>query len=271
MQLAISISSLAENTVEALERAADLGFGTVEVSLLDHEFDYGYRRQPNVSFYRLLRTNLDNTHLKVWSVSPPPLKQEQMFSSRTRKEILKSAASAAGFLDAKVFVVQPADIFRSQTAFDRYVRDHKAPAVIDGFDEAWVQVANRRMTMALVNRDYWIGTALTNQAQRLAKIANDLAIGCALDIRQAANRNDLSDWLEHIGERLAVGYAYDLSEGGPLVAPVGDEWQSWIAYLMESRLKVIVIEANSSQSDEQIIRSRQFMEGLLNHEKPAKI
>lgn len=271
MQLAIKTSSLADNTVEALERAADLGFGTVEISLLGHEFDYGYRRQPNVSFYRQLQTNLEKTGLKVWSVSAPRLKQEQMFSSRTRKEILKSAAGAAGFLNAKVFVVQPADIFRSQDDFDQYVRDHKAPAVIDGFDEAWVQVANRRMTMALVNRDYWIGTALTNQAQRLAKITNDLAVGCALDIRQAASRNDLSEWLEHIGERLAVGYAYDLSEEGPPVAPVDDEWQGWIPFFMESRLKIMVVIANSSQSDEQIIESRQYLEGLLHKEETTKI
>jgi len=271
MQLAISISSLADNTVEALERAADLGFGTVEVSLLDHEFDYGYRRQPNVRFYRHLQTNLDKTRLKVWSVSPPQLRQEQMFSARTRKEILKSAAGAAGFLDAKVFVVQPADIFRSQTAFDQYVHEHKAPAVIDGFDEAWVQVANRRMTMALINRDYWIGTALTNQAQRLANIMNDLAVGCALDVRQAANRTELSTWLEHIGDRLAVGYAYDVSEDGLPIAPDDDEWQSWIPTIKESRLKVIVIKANSSQSDEQIVRSRRFLEGLLSSDGAAKV
>ncbi len=263
MQLAISTGSLAKNTQDALERAADLGFKTIEINLIDHEFAYGYRRQPAVGFYRQLRVEVDNSHLTVWSVSTPPLSQEQMFSELSRKEILKGGAGAAGILGAKVFVVQPADIFSNQQAFDRYMHDHKAPAVTEGFDEAWVQVVNRKMTMALVNRDYWIGTLLTNQAERLGKIAIDLAIGCALDIRQALNRNNLSTWLESVGERLAVAYAYDISDGGLPVAPINGDWEEWTTILKLSRLKVLTIRAGHLQSDEEIIRSRRIIEELL--------
>jgi sugar phosphate isomerase/epimerase len=263
MQLAINTGSLAKNTHDALERAADLGFKSVEINLIDHEFAYGYRREPAVAFYRRLRVELDKSHLAVWSVSTPPLSQEQMFSERSRKEILKGGAGAAGIVGAKVFVVQPADIFINQQAFDRYLYDRTAPAVTEGFDEAWVQVVNRKMTMALANRDYWIGTLLTNQAERLGNIANDLAIGCALDIRQALSRNSLDTWLESIGERLAVAYAYDVSDDGLTHAPIDDDWEEWITILKMSRLKVLTIRAGHLQSDEEIVRSRRIIEQLL--------
>ena len=263
MQLAINTGSLATDTHEALERAADLGFKSVEINLINQEFAYGYRRQPDVGFYRRLPAELEKYHLKVWSASAPPLSQEQMFSELSRKEILKGAAGAAGIVGAKVFVVQPADIFRDQQSFDRYMGDHKAPAVSEGFDEAWVQVVNRKMTMALANRDYWIGSLLTNQAERMATIADDLAIGCALDIRQALNRNNLDTWLESVGERLAVAYAYDLADDGLPVAPVDSDWEGWTTILKTSRLKYLIINAGHSQSDEEIVRSRRVIEEFL--------
>lgn len=263
MQLAIGTGSLANNTREALERAADLGFKSVEINLINHEFAYGYRRQPDVGFYRRLRAELDKSQLTVWSVSTPPLSQEQMFSELSRKEILKGGAGAAGILGAKVFVVQPADIFSDQKSFDRYMHDQKAPAVTEGFDEAWVQVVNRKMTMALVNRDYWIGTLLTNQAERLGNIANDLAIGCALDIPQALSRNNLDTWLESVGERLAVAYAYEVADDGSPIAPGNGDWEDWTTILKTSRLKVLTIRAGHLQSDEEIVRSRRIIEELL--------
>ena len=117
--------------------------------------------------------------------------------------------------------------------------------------------------MALVNRDYWIGKLLTNQAERLGTIANDLAIGCALDIRQALSRNNLNTWLEFVGERLAVAYAYDGTDDGLPVAPEDSDWEQLIAILKMSRLKVLTIKAGHLQSDQEITRSRRIIEELL--------
>ncbi len=263
MNLAINTGSLANNTSEALERAADLGFRRVEIDLLNNEFNYGYRRRPDVRFYRQLQTKLKELMLSVWSVTAPQLSQEQMFSDRTRKEILKSGAVAAGLLGAKVFVVQPADIFKDQETFSRYVQDLHAPAVMDGFDEAWVQVVNRQMTMALLNQDYWIGTALTNQAERLAKISDDLAIGCALDIRRAIGRNDLKTWIDLNGDRLAVAYAYDIEDDGAVVAPKDDQWKGWLATLGTTRTKCVVLRSSIRQDDAEITASRHAIEEFL--------
>ena len=263
MRIAINTSSLAVDSRKGLERAADLGFGTVEINLSNEEFAYDYRRKPAAGFYRRLRAEVDRLGLEVWSVSAPVLSQEQMFSERTRQEIIIGGAGAAGILGARVFVVQPADIFSSQTSFDRYMSDGAAPAVTKGFDEFWVQVVNRKMTMALLNRDYWIGTLLTNNADRLAAITTDLAIGCALDIRQALTRNELSVWIDILQERLAAAYAYDVLEDGTVTTPVDEQWAGWLPMLGDSRLKVLTIKANSQQTDAEIEGSRRLLENWL--------
>lgn len=263
MKIAISTSSLADNTREALDRAADLGFKVVEINITNREFSYGYQRKPDAGFFRILKKHLDQRDLTPWSVTTPPLTQEQMFAERARKEILMGSAGAAGILGAKVLVVQPADIFRDQGSFDSYMRDHKAPPVTEGFDETWVQTVNRKIAMALVNRDYWIGTPLTNQVDRLTSITTDLAISCALDIRQALIRNDFTTWLDQVGERLVVAYAYDLEENRRSLAPLDPLWEEWCTRLKASRLKCLVIRTDPGQDDQQIVRSRRFLERWL--------
>ena len=65
MQIAISTGSLSQETPKALEKAAALGFRHVEVNLQTAEFDYGYRRKPDVRFYRQLRKQIDELGLVV--------------------------------------------------------------------------------------------------------------------------------------------------------------------------------------------------------------
>lgn len=263
MHIAINTSSLADNTPEALERAADLGFSRVEIDLLSNEFNYGYRRKPDVKFYRQLSEQLQRMKLSAWSVTAPPLSQEEMFSKRARREILKGGAGAAGLLGAKVFVVRPADIFLDQLSYDQYIQDHSAPPVVEGFDEAWVQVVNRQMTMALLNRDYWIGSVLTNHPERLTAITSDLAIGCAFDIRRAVYRDELPEWLGQLGDRLAVAYAYDLDEDGSVSTPSDVSWQGWLRALMPTRLKCLVLIAGRDQQDDEITSSRMALESWM--------
>jgi hypothetical protein len=69
--------------------------------------------------------------------------------------------------------------------------------------------------------------------------------------------------LESVGERLAVAYAYDVADDGLPVAPVDGDWGGWSAILKTSRLKYLIIRAGLLQSDEEIVRSRRKIEGLL--------
>jgi sugar phosphate isomerase/epimerase len=258
MQIAISTETLSRETPAALERAAALGFRTVEINLQNEEFGYGYRRRTNARFYRSLRKQIDDLGLRVWSVSSPPLTQEQMFFERARKDILMSGAIAAGTLGAQVYVVRPADLFVSEIGFESYMRERGAPPVIEGFDEAWVQAVNRRLTMAIQNRSHWVGALLTNEAERIQKVTDDLAVGWAMDVRSALSRGDMATWLERAGDRLAVAHVYDYLDERQC-APTEGDWATLLPALGKTRLKCCVIHAPDAGSDEEILRSRDYL------------
>jgi len=264
MHIAIRTASLSENTPTALERAAALGFRHVELNLLNHEFGYGYKRKANVRFYRELKRQLDTLGLSVWSFTSVPLTQEQMFFERARKDILAGAAGAGGIVDAKVFVVKPADLFTSEINFESYLDQKSAPPMTEGYDEAWVQTVNRRMTMALLNYDHWVGIPLSNNATRMQKITTDLGIGWAMDVRRATHRGSMDEWLKQVGDRMAVAYAYDLgTDGETPCTPNGPEWSAWAASLKQTRLKCLVMHAQPTQSDEAISQSRDYLQSLF--------
>lgn len=266
MHIAIRTDSLSHNTSEALERAAALGFRTVEINLQNHEFGYGYKRKPNVRFYRELKRQLDSLGLSVWSFTSVPLTQEQMFFERARKDILMGAAGAGGIVDAKVFVIKPADVYTTEIAYESYINEPTsvAPPMTEGYDEAWVQTVNRRMTMAMLNYDHWIGIPTSNNADRMKKITTDLGIGWAMDVRRATHRGSMDDWLKQVSERLAVAYAYDLAaDGETTCAPIAPEWSAWAESLKQTRLKCIVMHTNRAQSDEEITQSRDYLKSLF--------
>lgn len=250
MNLAISTNSLAYDTPTALQRAADLGFKYVEVNIDSDEFGYGYRRRPNVRFYRDLNKQITALGLNVWSVTVPALTAEQAFSSRARKEILLNCAGAAGLLGAKVLVVDPAHIFTDEDAFDTYLREKKAPPTVVGFDEMWAQVVNHRMTLALRNTAYYLGNPLTNNVGRMEKITFDLGIGWACDVPQATQRNQLANWLPKLGDRLAVAYLYEVAEDGVTALTASAETLTTTqSELANTRLKCLVLHGHPDQDD----------------------
>jgi sugar phosphate isomerase/epimerase len=269
MQIAIGTGSLSERTTEALERAAALGFHLVEANLQPAEFGYDYRRKANVRFYREMRQQLDRLGLAVWSVTLPPLNQEQMFFERARRDMFINAAGAAGILGARVLVVRPADIFTSEMAFAAYWETRSAPPVIEGYDEGWAQAVNRRLTIALLNRDHWLGAPLTNQADRINRVTADLAIGWAMDLRRALARNSLATWLEAAGDRLAVAHLYDLDEAGRRLPPVVAEWSEFLPALGRTRLKCAVLSPDPGQSDDALSQSYAHIQAAIETGEPA--
>lgn len=263
MNLAISTHSLSDDTPDALERAAALGFKIVEINLQVDEFGYGYRRKPNVRFYRSLKTQLTQLGLSVWSVTVPQMTQQQMFSPRARKDILLHGAGAAGVLEAKVYTVEPAHIFVDEDSAESYFTANRAPALIDGFDETWAQVVNRRMTFAISNMSYWLGAPLLNNAQRMAKLTRDLGIGWSADLRRAST-TDLAQWIEHCGERLAVAHVYDLAEDNETaLTPEEAEWATRLSALTSTRLKTVVVHGHPNQDDDEFINSRETLGAML--------
>ncbi len=266
MNVAISTHSLSDDTPHALERALELGFQTVEINLQADEFGYGYRRKPNARFYRELKAQLDQGGLNVWSVTVPQLTQRQMFSARARKDILLHSAGAAGILGAKVYSVEPAHIFTDEKSVESYFNDNRAPTLIDGFDETWAQVVNRRMTLAIGNMSYWLGMPLLNNAKRMARLTHDLGIGWSADLRRASS-TDLAQWIDLCGERIAVAHVYDLAEDDETaLTPEEAEWETRLASLAKTRLKTIVLHGHPNQDDDEFINSRQVIEGMISAE-----
>jgi sugar phosphate isomerase/epimerase len=263
MQIAISTGSLSPNTTEALTRAADLGFELLEINLQAAELDYGYRRRPNVRFYRELKGQLERLGLSAWSVTTPGMTQAQMFSARARKDVLMGGVGAAGILGGRVYVVEPADIFLDDASLQHYLQNWTAPPMVSGFDETWTQVVNRRITMAMRNVDYWMGAPLTNQPDNLARVAEDLAVGCALDIPLAVHRTGLQVWLDKVVDRLAIAYAYDLTENGQPLVPAEDRWAELLPLLTQTRLKCLVMHAGQGQSDDDIRHGRELLQSAL--------
>ncbi|HSH01910.1 MAG TPA: hypothetical protein VLL52_05270 [Anaerolineae bacterium] len=266
MHIAINTASLAPNTTDALNRAAKLGFSHIEINLLTEEFAYGYRRKPNVRFYRNLKKQLADLNLNVFSVTTPPLTQAQMFDSRARRDVIHGAAGAAGILGAQVFVTRPADILTSEEAVTTYFDVVTAPPIISGYDELWAQVVNRRLNFTMLNQAHWLGIPLTNHVDNIAKLTADLAIGFAMDIRSASRRGTIDTWLQKMGDRLAVAYIYDGGEETPYQAPMADDWQEWLPPFTTSRLSAIVMQADFNQTDDQLLASRDYLQGILNNE-----
>lgn len=263
MHFAINSDSLSPDTPAALRQARALGFNTVEINLQNAEFGYDFRRKPGGRFYRQLKTQLDDLGLSVWSTTAVPLTQPQMFFERARRDILIGGATVAGILGSRVFVAQPADLFTSEIAFNNYLNDSAAPPTIEGYDEAWTQCVNRRVNMALLNIDYWLGIPLTNQVDRMARITADLAIGWAMDTPLALRRNTLPNWLAALEQRLALAYIYDLDDDGKVAAPRDKAWQEWLPQLAQSSLKCLVIRAGAGQSPAEIAASLDYMRGIL--------
>ena len=263
MQIAISTNSLANETLPALDRAKTLGFNQIELNLQNSEFSYGYNRKPATRFYRGLKKILDELRLSVWSTTTVEPNQRQMFFERARKDMLMGSAVVAGMVGSKLFVVQPADIFHSEMTFNRYLNEKTAPPTIEGYDEAWVQAANRFVSTTILNTDYWIGIPLTNQVAHMQKVTQDLGIGWAWDVRASLHRNSIENWLAGVGERAGVAYLYDRNSAGIPTLPMADDWAELLPQLQQTRLKTVVIQSNIRCSDTEISECRQYLSEIL--------
>ena len=249
MHIAVSTFSLADSTPDALNRAAELGFSHVEINLDSDEFGYGYRRRPNVKFYRDLKTQLDQLGLQVWSITPPPLTPAQMFSPKARKDILLGSAGAGGILGARVFSAEPTHLFTNEDDLIAYFNEGGVPPIIAGFDETWAQVKNKRMTFAVQNQGHWLGQPLTNNPQRMKKLTFDLGIGCALDLPQAAKNAPLLEWLRELLDRIAVMSSYQTVDEQVVLVDGGDSAET-LTQLTQTNLKCLILHGHPDEEDD---------------------
>ncbi len=274
MDIAINTGSLSLNTIEALERARELGFGAVEVNLQQGEFGYGYTREVDFDFYRRLAGEIEARGLKVTSLHNLGLNGAQVFSSRARGEILKAAVRAGALLGAPVLIVHPADLFSGYEAMEEYFQGvpDSSPPVVEGYDEAWAQLANRHMALCVENVNYWDGTPGTNQPERMARLLDDLAAMSVLDVRRAVRtgpetptvRAALSRWMDRIGARLRLIHVHDAKGAREHEPSLAADWADMAPLLRGSPARACVLEVDRRHGDDQLRASRAYIDELMN-------
>jgi sugar phosphate isomerase/epimerase len=259
MRIAINTGSLSHNNTEAIEQAAALGFDAVEVNLQQAELRYDWQRKPDLAFYQRLGDTLRERHMSVVSVHHPMLSGSQVFSQRARADLLQLAIRATALLGASILVVHPADIFTSAEDLETYFLEHNAPPVIAGFDEAWAQLANRGMRLALENVSYWRGTTLTNHAERLGRVTDDLAIHAVLDVWRGADKPNVQTWVEKAGKRIVLLHMHEMADGREHHPPLSQKWADWVPLLQTTVAKACVLETSDIEG---LQRARAYIAGL---------
>jgi sugar phosphate isomerase/epimerase len=261
MKLAINTGSLSLNSFEALERAQALGFDAVEVHLHQAELRYDGQRKADLSFYQRLGEAIRARGMSAVSVHHPVLTGEQVFSQRARAELLHLAIRATALLGAPILVVHPADIFTSAEDLETYFLEHSAPPVIAGFDEAWAQLANRGLRLAIKNVSFGRGLTLTNHATRLAQVADDLAVHAVLDVWRGADKPNIPAWVEKAGRRIVLLHLQEAVDGRDHLPPLSEKWADWLPLLQGTAAQACVIQAAET---EEVRRARDYILSLVN-------
>ena len=262
MQIAITTGSLSENTLEALDKAQELGFTAVEVSLQPSEFGYGFDRKPNLAFYQRLAADVQARGLQVVSVHSPPLAGHQVWSGRIRGDILVTAARVGGYLGARCLVVHPDHIFTSAEDLERYFQERTAAPVVIGFDEAWAQLVNRRMALAVENIQHWRTTPGLNQVDRMVTVTTDLAVHSVLNMTPGRPGPNLKQWVDRLGTRIVLLRWPDLLNGREQPPSLLAESAGWAPLLQQTSTQAWVIEPDPAASPAQIVESRMALEEL---------
>lgn len=261
MKIAINTGSLSLNTFEAIERAQALGFDALEVDLHQAELRYDGQRKADLSFYQRLGDAIRDLGMSVVSVHHPVLSGEQVFSQRVRAELLHLAIRATALLGAPILVVHPADIFTSAEDLETYFLEHSAPPVIAGFDEAWAQLANRGLRLAIKNISFGRGLTLTNHATRLVQVADDLAVHAVLDVWRGADKPNIPAWVEKAGRRIVLLHLYETVDGREHIPPLSEIWADWLPLLQGTAAQACVIRAAEAEG---LRRARAYILSLVH-------
>jgi sugar phosphate isomerase/epimerase len=259
MQIAVNTGSLSHDTLEAVERAAALGFDAVEVNIQQAELRYDWQRKPDLVFYQRLGDAIRARQMTAVSVHHPMLSGSQVFSQKARAELLQLSIRAAASLGAPTVVVHPADLFTSAEDLETYFLEHNAPPVIAGFDEAWAQLANRGIRLALENVSYWRGATMTNHAERLSRVTDDLAIHAVLDVWRGADKPNVQTWVEKAGKRIVLLHLHEMADGREHQPPLSEKWAEWAPLLRGAAADACVLETSDVDG---LRRARAYLASL---------
>jgi sugar phosphate isomerase/epimerase len=267
MHLAINTGSLSFDTREAIAQVHGLGFSAVEVNLQQAEFAYGFTRTPNLAFYTDLAREIALRKLIVTDVHALFLNAAQMFSARSRCEVLSAEGQITRMLGAEILVVHPTDILDNEEWLDLYIADPemKVPFV-KGIALVIHELQGSGVQIALENVQHWRGTRGTNDAEVMARLVEALDCRVTLDVRRGSDRPNLERWLELLRDRIAVLHLHDSVDGIEHHPPAAPDWKQIIPQFKRTSARACVIESSANRNPGAIKVSREYIWKLLQAE-----
>jgi sugar phosphate isomerase/epimerase len=267
MHLAINTGSLSFDTREAIAQVHGLGFSAVEVNLQQAEFAYGFTRTPNLAFYTDLAREIALRKLIVTDIHALFLDTAQMFSARSRREVLAAEGQVARMLDSDILVVHPADVLDSEEWFDLYAGDlNMQLPLVDEIGPVIRELQSGGVQIAFENVQYWQDARGTNDAEVMARLVEALDCHVALDVRRGSDRPSLERWLELLGDRIAVLHLHDSVDGIEHHPPAAPDWKQSISQLKRTSARACVIESSANRNPGAIKVSREYIWKLLQAE-----
>lgn len=267
MQLAINTGSLSHDTREAIAPVHSLGFTAIELNLQQAELGYGFARTPNLAFYTDLARELALRKLAVTDVHALFLNGTQMFSARSRCDVLAAGGQIARMLGAGILTVHPTDILDNEEWLELYIADPKLPLpLVEGMSSVIRELRGGGVQIALENVQYWQGARGTNDADLMARLVEALDCRVALDVRRGLAHPSLERWIELLGERIAVLHLHDTVNGVEHHPPAAPDWKQMMPLLKRTAARVSVIESAATRNPGLIKTSREYIAKLIQVE-----
>lgn len=267
MQLAINTGSLSFDARKAIAEVHGLGFDAVELNLQQGELSYGFRCQPRLEFYSDLARELRIRKLVVTDVHALFLNAAQMFSARSRRDVLAVEGEVTRVLGASILVVHPTDILDNEESLDDFAADPQAAVpLVHGIGAVIRELQAGGVQIALENVQHWHYARGTNDAEVMARLVEALDCRVTLDVRRGLAHPSLARWIELLGDRISVLHLHDTVGGVEHHPPASSDWRDIIPQLKRTSAEVCVLEATGNRSPGAIKVSRELITRLLQSE-----
>jgi sugar phosphate isomerase/epimerase len=267
MQLAINTGSLSFDARKAIAEVHGLGFDAVELNLQQGELAYDFNCQPRLEFYSDLARELKIRRLAVTDVHALFLNAAQMFSARSRRDVLAVEGEVTRILGAGILVVHPTDILDNEESLDDLAADPQAAVpLVHGIGAVIRELQAGGVQIALENVQHWHYVRGTNDAEVMARLVEALDCRVTLDVRRGLAHPSLARWIELLSNRISVLHLHDTVGGVEHHPPFAPDWRDIIPQLKQTSAEVCVLEATGNRSPGAIKVSRELITRLLQSE-----
>ena len=261
------------STNKSIKRAHDLGFERIEIMIQDRELDYNFQRHADLTFFTKLKRIVQEYGLTVGSLHAPLLSTEQVFSTRTRSEILHNSLEVASIFEADTVVIHPHHFFMSYEAAYKFLTSSNGTIgdfILPNFWAELDEAEKENVCLAVENVAYWSDFPLLNDAKLMKRVLaalGDTRLGVDLDVLHSELGDCTFDFLTQFPESIVCLHLRDYRDDQTRVVPGKGkiDWRKIIfAARNMPRLRHFVMELAGRLEDSEIQKSANYMRELLN-------